>query len=283
MLLWCNAIPYSHAKPCRIVPNIQPTQRPQAIWNITLTQQKTAYKGSADRLVAHRGLQAAYPENTALSVRKAIEAGALFVEIDIQLSLDKQPMVYHDISLKRVSGQDGIISSLNCSDLMGLSAYEPERLGEQFTSETISPLAKVVDIILSYPQVTLFVELKEESIAEFGAEIMLDNVCQVLQPIRDRAVLISFDYRIIASAKTKGWPQVGAVLQQWDHIDSEAVKAIDGDYTFVDHKIIPRTENLDRLASKLVAYEVGSTALATELATRGVAMFETFDIATLIE
>jgi glycerophosphoryl diester phosphodiesterase len=248
-----------------------------------LTLQNTAYKGSADRLVAHRGLQAAYPENTALSVRKAIEAGALFVEIDIQLSLDQQPMVYHDISLKRVSGQDGMISSLNCSDLMALPAYEPERLGEQFISETISPLAKVVDIILSHPQITLFVELKEESIAEFGADIMLGNVCQVLQPIRDRAVLISFDYRIIASAKTKGWPQVGAVLQEWDHIDSEAVKAIDGDYTFVDHKIIPETENLDRLASKLVAYEVGSTALATELANRGVAMFETFDIATLIE
>ena len=276
-------VTYSHVKPCRIVPNIQPTQRPQAIWNITLTQQNTAYKGSAERLVAHRGLQAAYPENTALSVRKAIEAGALFVEIDIQLSLDKQPMVYHDISLKRVSGEDGMISSLNCSDLMALPAYEPERLGEQFISETISPLAKVVDIILSYPQVTLFVELKEESIAEFGAEIMLDNVCQVLQPIRDRAVLISFDYRIIASAKAKSWPQVGAVLQEWDHIDSTAVKAIDGDYTFVDHKIIPRAENLGRLASKLVAYEVGSTALATELATRGVAMFETFDIATLIE
>ena len=44
---------------------------------------------SIQQLVAHRGLQCEYPENTALSVSKAIAAGALFIEIDIQLSRDK--------------------------------------------------------------------------------------------------------------------------------------------------------------------------------------------------
>jgi len=232
--------------------------------------------------VAHRGLQADYPENTALSVRKAIEAGALYVEIDIQLSLDRQPMVYHDISLKRVSGQDAMISSLTCSELAALPAYEPERLGNQFIDETISSLAAVVEIILSHPQVTLFVELKEESIAEFGAQTMLENVCQVLQPIRDRAVLISFDYQIIASAKANDWPQVGPVLLEWSHIYSAEIQAIAGDYMFVDYKIIPETETLDKLTSKLVAYEVGTGQLANKLAERGVAMFETFDIASLL-
>ena len=147
----------------------------------------------------------------------------------------------------------------------------------------ISSLAQVVEIILSHPQVTLFVELKEESIAEFGAEIMLANVCQVLQPIRDRAVLISFDYSIIASAKANGWPQAGPVLLEWSHIHSDQITAIAGDYTFVDYKIIPETENLDRLTSKLVAYEVGTGQLANQLAERGVAMFETFDIASLLK
>jgi len=248
-----------------------------------LTLQNTSSTCSAERLVAHRGLQVAYPENTALSVQKAIEAGALFVEIDIQLSRDKQPMVYHDINLKRVSGQDCLISSLNSGELMTVSAYEPERLGEQFIEETISSLAQVVEIILSYPQVTLFVELKEESIAEFGPEIMLQNVCDKLQPIRERAVLISFDYGIIATAKANGWPQAGPVLHQWKHLHSNEVKAIDGDYTFVDHKLIPEHETLEQLTSKLVAYEVGTPQLASNLADRGVAMFETFDIVSLLK
>jgi len=248
-----------------------------------LTLQNTSPKLSANRLVAHRGLQAGYPENTALSVRKAIEAGALFVEIDVQLSLDQQPMLYHDINLKRVSGQDCLISALYSNELIALPAYEPERLGEEFIDQTISSLAQVVELILSHPKVTLFVELKEESIAEFGAEIMLANVCQVLEPIRNRAVLISFDYSIISTAKANGWPQAGPVLLEWSHIHSDQITAIAGDYTFVDYKIIPEAENLDRLTSKLVAYEVGNAKLANQLAERGVAMFETFDIASLLK
>lgn len=237
---------------------------------------------SAEQLVAHRGLQKTYPENTALSVRKAIEAGAQFVEIDIQLSIDQQPMVYHDMNLARVSGHKGRVSELSCEQLIALPAYEPGRLGDQFIEQTISPLAAVVDIVAMHAGVTLFVELKEESIAEFGAEIMLANVCEVLLPIRNRAVLISFDYKIIAAARAAGWPQVGAVLRKWRHIDSEEIADIAGDYCFVDYKIIPENENLARLTSTLVAYEVGTVELAHQLAARGVAMFETFDINTLL-
>ena len=237
---------------------------------------------SANQLVAHRGLQKGYPENTALSVRKAIDAGARFVEIDIQLSRDLRPMVYHDIHLARVSGHEGKVSELNCAQLITLPAYEPARLGDQFIKQTISSLAEVVEIVASHSDVTLFVELKEESIAEFGAEIMLNAVCEVLQPIRDRAVLISFDYQIIAAARTAGWPQVGAVLRKWQHIDSEEILAIAGDYCFVDYKMIPGNENLARLSAILVAYEVGTAELAHQLAERGVAMLETFDINTLL-
>ena len=37
-----------------------------------------------DILVAHRGLQASYPENTALALNKAIAKGAQYIELDIQ-------------------------------------------------------------------------------------------------------------------------------------------------------------------------------------------------------
>ena len=35
------------------------------------------------QLVAHRGYQAKYPENTVLSLNKAIGAGARFIELDV--------------------------------------------------------------------------------------------------------------------------------------------------------------------------------------------------------
>ena len=54
---------------------------------------------NANELVAHRGFRGKYPENTILSITKAIEAGALFVELDVQFSEDKLPIIYHDSDL----------------------------------------------------------------------------------------------------------------------------------------------------------------------------------------
>jgi glycerophosphoryl diester phosphodiesterase len=214
-------------------------------------------------LVAHRGYQKLYPENTALSVTQAIKAGALFVEIDIQLSKDHQPLVYHDISLERVSACPGSVADLTLRELEQLPAYEPQRLGTQFIEETISSLETVVEIIHQHPAVTLFVELKEESIEHFDAATMLTKVCEILQPISERAVLISFDYDIIEDARHQAWPQVG-------------------EYTFVNQEIIPADRYLDKLSTKLVAYEVGTVELARKLRAQKVEMLETFDIAGLL-
>jgi glycerophosphoryl diester phosphodiesterase len=233
-------------------------------------------------LVAHRGYQKLYPENTALSVTQAIKAGALFVEIDIQLSKDHQPLVYHDISLERVSACPGSVADLTLRELEQLPAYEPQRLGTQFIEETISSLETVVEIIHQHPAVTLFVELKEESIEHFDAATMLTKVCEILQPISERAVLISFDYDIIEDARHQAWPQVGVVLRNWEDIDSPQVKAIAGEYTFVNQEIIPADRYLDKLNTKLVAYEVGTVELARKLRAQKVEMLETFDIAGLL-
>ena len=234
------------------------------------------------QLVAHRGYQRRFPENTALSVLEAISAGALFIEIDIQLSQDKQPVVYHDIGLQRVSGVQGSVTDLSLQALEKLPAYEPQRLGEQFISQSISSLKKVVEIISQHPKVTLFVELKEESIEHFGRETVLSNVCEVLQPISQRAVLISFDYEIIQRARTNNWPQVGVVLRNWQDIDSTQVTDIAGEYTFVNFTIIPADIDLGQLDSKLVAYEVGTVELARTLSARQIPMLETFDIKSLL-
>ena len=57
------------------------------------------------KLVAHRGYQAQFPENTALSLNQAITAGDLFIELDVQFSSDKLTIIYHDTDLQRVSGE----------------------------------------------------------------------------------------------------------------------------------------------------------------------------------
>jgi glycerophosphoryl diester phosphodiesterase len=60
-----------------------------------------------DILVAHRGLQSRFPENTLLALKKAIDMGAKYIELDIQFSNDCLPIIYHDHNLQRVSAIEG--------------------------------------------------------------------------------------------------------------------------------------------------------------------------------
>lgn len=49
----------------------------------------------------HRGSRGFMPENTIASMKKAIEDGANFIEVDIQISKDKQVVVAHDPHINR--------------------------------------------------------------------------------------------------------------------------------------------------------------------------------------
>ena len=70
-------------------------------------------------LSAHRGLHdnaPQAPENSMAAFRKAVDAG-FGIELDIQLTKDKIPVVFHDFTLKRVCGGEGKICDYNYEDL----------------------------------------------------------------------------------------------------------------------------------------------------------------------
>ena len=82
-------------------------------------------------LIAHRGAVRHYPENTLLSLKNAIMAGAEAVEFDIQLSADQVPVLVHDADLLRVSGHQGLVMEQSFADLKPISVHEPQRFGQR--------------------------------------------------------------------------------------------------------------------------------------------------------
>jgi glycerophosphoryl diester phosphodiesterase len=60
--------------------------------------------------IAHRGFSSAYPENSLLAIKKAIELGVDCVEIDVHLSKDNHVVVMHDSNLKRLTSCNGKIA-----------------------------------------------------------------------------------------------------------------------------------------------------------------------------
>lgn len=73
------------------------------------------------RLVAHRGLHDdEKPENSLPAFAAAVEAG-YGIELDVQLSSDGVPVVFHDDRLKRMCGVEGRVCDYTAAELGGMA------------------------------------------------------------------------------------------------------------------------------------------------------------------
>ncbi len=234
------------------------------------------------RLVAHRGWQNRYPENTLPAIAAAIAAGARNIEIDIQLSGDGVAMLFHDARMERLCQRHDSVFDHSAAELQGIVVFEPERFSRQQFDTTVCTLAQAVELIAEHPQINLYVELKKQSIARFGRSSVLDAVEQALAPIKHQAILISFDFGILRLARRRGWKRVGPILTLWRNIRSKTVAALEPDCIFTNTQLIPKRSRLQKLRYRLVVYEVGSEDEASYWLERGVHQVETFRIGELL-
>ena len=233
-------------------------------------------------LIAHRGYALRYPENTVLAVEAALVAGACHVEIDVQLSADQLPMVFHDRSLTRMTGGAGAIHDYPAANLRELRASDVARFGARYMDVRLATLAEIVALFRHWPGATLFVEIKRVALERFGIDAVYRAVERELVPIRDRAPLISFDFDVLLTARWCGWPRLGVVLERWAERDHPFVREIAPEFVFCDQRDLPRGGQLRFGRARGVAYEVDDPARARALAARGIALIETFAIKEML-
>lgn len=85
-------------------------------------------------VIAHRGAAAQAPENTLASFRRAAQLGAGWVELDVQLSADKVPVVIHDLRLGRTTSGRGAVCRRTAAELKHLDAgawFAPTYAGQR--------------------------------------------------------------------------------------------------------------------------------------------------------
>ncbi len=105
---------------------------------------------------AHRGLfdnESAAPENSMAAFQAAIEA-SYGIELDVQLSADGVPMVFHDADLERMCGVSGKIWEYTCAELQTMKLMG--------TEETIPTFAEVLALIDG--KVPVIVEYKMDKV-----------------------------------------------------------------------------------------------------------------------
>ena len=77
----------------------------------------------AEVIVAgHRGMKAFYPENTLLSFQKALDLKVDMLEIDLNLTRDKQVVVIHDNTLDRTTDGAGFVHDFTLDEIKKLDA-----------------------------------------------------------------------------------------------------------------------------------------------------------------
>ncbi len=237
----------------------------------------------AENFVAHRGYRHHYPENTLIAFRAAIIAGAKNIELDVQLSKDEVPWVFHDATLRRLCDQGGAIWDYHSQELEHFSAHEPSRFKEHFLGNPLCPLSHIVDLLREFPEVNAFVELKEESLSQFGAEKMLAAVSSVIAPVSSQCILISFELDALCLARHQGWPRCGAVFDYWPDWQLASLADIAPEVIFMDRNIIPPDIALQQLPWPILVYEVGTAIEAQSWFDRGAVAVETFLIGELLQ
>jgi glycerophosphoryl diester phosphodiesterase len=241
----------------------------------------TVRKLMAEKLIAHRGYQRHFPENSPLAIEKAIAYGAKFIEIDVQFSADGIPLLYHDDHLKRISGKSGNLKQYRFADLQTFSAGEPKRFGHQFSQVKISALAALVDILQRNPDVQMLIELKEEAVRDYGTETCLARIHASLLPVIQQCILISFDIDALRKARAAGFSRIGAVIRQWKD-RHEIARELCAEMIICNHQRIPAKDSLSMENCAVAVYEIDDIALAQSLLARGSGFIETFAIGELL-
>jgi glycerophosphoryl diester phosphodiesterase len=98
-------------------------------------------------IVAHRGIWSNAPENSLLSIRRAIEAGYDVVEIDVRRTVDGQFVLLHDDTLERTAGLDKQPEQMTLGELTLLPLRDRDGGPENaFTAERLPSLRDVFEL-----------------------------------------------------------------------------------------------------------------------------------------
>ncbi|MEU8073764.1 glycerophosphodiester phosphodiesterase family protein [Micromonospora sp. NPDC049151] len=143
---------------------------------------------------AHRGGAADGDENTTAAFARAVALGYRYVETDVHATADGVSVVFHDPTLRRVTGEPGRIADLRWADLSSV------RVGG---AALVPRLDEVLD---AWPQVRFNIDVK----ADGGVEPTVATVTRV--GAGGRVLLASFSDARLARLRALAGPEVATSL-----------------------------------------------------------------------
>lgn len=147
--------------------------------------------------IAHRGASALYPENTMAAFKGAVDMGADMIELDVRLSGDGIPVIFHNARLDAPLKATGLIADSTLDALKKLDA------GSWFHPDFVSERIPTLEEVLAWASGTIMlnIELKTDDIDTGGR---LEKACLSLVAkyrMMDQVLFSSFDVKAIQRVK----------------------------------------------------------------------------------
>lgn len=128
------------------------------------------------KVIGHRGACAYAPENTVAGIQTAASLGVEWVELDVKITRDGVPIIFHDDDLERITGVSGLVAQATYDELRDLDAGS--WFGDSFASARIPTLEEAIDVILKH-DLGLNLEIKPcPGREKETAEVALDHLSQ---------------------------------------------------------------------------------------------------------
>lgn len=227
-----------------------------------------------NRPIAHRALHdvaKGRAENSPKAITAALDAG-YGIEIDLQLSSDNVPMVFHDYALNRLTKATGAIAQL--------SAAELGRIPLRHDGDGIPTLENVLDQVAG--RVPLVIELKDQD-GRMGPDIgaLGAATAELLRRYDGPVAVMSFNPHAVAELRDllpdvpRGLVSDPYSAEDWPSLDLEIRQRLAGipDYAdarccFISHNVhdlrTPRVAELKRSGATILCWTVKSAQVETE-------------------
>ncbi|MEM6782022.1 MAG: glycerophosphoryl diester phosphodiesterase [Pseudomonadota bacterium] len=224
------------------------------------------------KVIGHRGAAAYAPENTLESIHTAADMGVDWVELDLKLTRDNVPVLFHDETLERTTNGSGAMADTDYDDLKQLEAGS--WYGDSFSGIKIPTLEEAVDVLLER-NLGLNLEIKPcPGREKETAEIALDALSQIWDD-HDRILISSFQHVCLEAARDMAtdWPRGLLLPEEWpenwkDLADYLDVKTINLNNTDLEREEIEMV--IDDLDLPVLVYTVNDPDRARQLQGWGV-------------
>jgi glycerophosphoryl diester phosphodiesterase len=234
-------------------------------------------------LIGHRGEPSSYPENSLCGFEAVLNAGAAYIETDVQITTDGIAMLCHDPDVVKLTGHDYVVMQTDYATLSRLPAGYPARFGTRFADARLARLGDLAALLNRWPGARALVEVKQESIEAFGTARVMDVILAELREAFSQCIIISFQQEPLIHTRAASGLAIGWVMPEWSDASRAAAAQLRPEYLICSRKRLPpEPEPLWSGPWDWVVYTVNTVEDALALRNRGVVLLETDNIRKLL-